>query len=140
MKHKLIYLILSAVLIVSIVTGCSAQAVSENGTTESTAVSDESKAESDTVAQSAESSSEVTTGSTDSTDSKQVEDNSQQKATKATAKSGQNKQKAPPMQPRGDLQLLKRSRQQRNGRLQLKDRQLRLQPSGTPLQRPKKAV
>lgn len=90
MKHKLIYLILSAVLIVSIVTGCSAQAVSENGTTESTAVSDESKAESDTVAQSAESSSEVTTGSTDSTDSKQVEDNSQQKATKATAKSGQN--------------------------------------------------
>lgn len=42
MKHKLIYLILSVVLIVSIVTGCSAQAVSENGTTESTTVSNES--------------------------------------------------------------------------------------------------
>lgn len=42
MKNKLIYMILTAVLIVSIVSGCSAQAVSENNTTESATVSEES--------------------------------------------------------------------------------------------------
>lgn len=90
MKHKLIYLILTAVLIVSIVTGCSAQAVSENGTTESTAVSDESKAESDMVAQSAESASETTIGGTGAPASEQEEDNFQREATETTTKSGQN--------------------------------------------------
>lgn len=42
MKHKFIYIVLAAVLIVCIISGCSAQAVSENGTPESITVSDES--------------------------------------------------------------------------------------------------
>lgn len=59
MKHKLIYLILSVVLIVSIVTGCSAQAVSENGTTESTVVSDESAMANESNAVQSETGSDV---------------------------------------------------------------------------------
>ena len=42
MKHKFIYIVLAAVLIVCILAGCAAQEVSENGTTESATVSEES--------------------------------------------------------------------------------------------------
>lgn len=59
MKHKLIYLILTAVLIVSIVTGCSAQAVSESSTTESTAVSEESAMANESNAAQSETGSDV---------------------------------------------------------------------------------
>lgn len=59
MKHKLIYLILTAVLIVSIVTGCSAQAVGKNGTTESTTVSDESAVTDESNAAQSETDSDV---------------------------------------------------------------------------------
>lgn len=59
MKHKFIYIVLAAVLIVCIISGCAAQEVSENGTTESTAVSDESAMANESNAVQSETGSDV---------------------------------------------------------------------------------
>ena len=65
MKHKFIYIVLAAVLIVCIISGCTAQEVSENGTTESAAVSDESAVTDESNAVQSETGSDVPDGDGD---------------------------------------------------------------------------
>lgn len=59
MKHKFIYIILAVVLIVCIISGCTAQEVSEKGTTESTTVSEESAMANESNAVQSETGSDV---------------------------------------------------------------------------------
>lgn len=59
MKHKFIYIVLAAVLIVCIISGCAAQEVSENSTVENTTVSDESAVTDESNAAQSETGSDV---------------------------------------------------------------------------------
>lgn len=65
MKHKFIYIVLAAVLIVCIISGCAAQEVSESGTTESTTVSDEIAVTDESNAVQSETGSDVPDGDGD---------------------------------------------------------------------------